>query len=137
MKNKILSFVFYILKTYILMSVTFAVICGCYQYWYLLTNNITEYTPFDAPYFIAIYVGVIYPWFNIWVFIILFFYRFNKIEIICETFLFTVIMLLGDIIINKYELILPYMVLLMLLYIALKKTILKFCLKRKERNLPQ
>lgn len=119
------------------MSVTFAVICGCYQYWYLLTNNIQEYTPFDAPYFIAIYVGVIYPWFNIWVFIILFFYRFNKIEIICETFLFTVIMLLGDIIINKYELILPYMVLLMLLYIALKKTILKFCLKRNERDLPQ
>lgn len=136
MKGKIIKFIIYILKTYVLMSLTFAVIGGIYYYWYMTSNNIVSDNCFNTPGFGALYAGVLLPWFNIWVFIILFFYKFNKIEIICETFLFTVIILLGDIIINKYELILPCMVLLMLLYIALKKIILKFYLKRNERDLP-
>lgn len=128
MKNKFAKFIIYILKTYILMSITFAVIGGCYQYCYLQTKNLAEYNPFETPYFTAIYAGIIYPWFNIWGFIILFFYRFNKIEIICETCLFTII-ISSNIFINKDYFILPCTILLMLLYIAFKKVMVKFYLK--------
>lgn len=116
------------------MSVTFVVICGCYQCWFLLTNNLTEYNSFETPYFIAIYAGIIYPWFNIWGFIILFFYKFSTIEIISETGLFT-ILISSDMFINKDELILPCTISLMLLYIALKKITVKLYLKRRERDL--
>ena len=84
----------------------------------------------------AFYVGITFPLLNIRIFLVLFFYRFNKVEIVSETGLFLLMFETGLIYNDDFEN-LWSIILLMLLYIVLKKAIVKFCLKCKKENVPQ
>lgn len=130
------TFVLYISKAYLLMIIICAVIFGGGTILLYIAGLIEIEDSLLNTISWGVGIGTIFiPLFNIRIFLILFFYRFNKVEIILETCLFMLFIRLE--IVNEKFISLWPVILLMLLYIALKKTILKFYLKRNERNLPQ
>ncbi len=128
------SFVLYILKVYFLMIILCIIIYGGGTTLLYMVNLIEIDGSLLNTISWGVGIGAIFiPLFNIRVFLILFFYRFNKIEITCETCLFMLLIRLE--IVNEKFISLWPIISLMLLYIALKKITVKLYLKRKERDL--
>lgn len=126
------NFFIYILKAYLLMIITCVVIYGDVLVLFYMVNYIRTVGELLNAMSWVIGIGAIFiPLLNIQVLIVLFFYRFNKLEIICET---CVVMLLIrlEIINEKFTSLWPIF-LSILLYIVLKKIMVKLYLRHKYR----
>ena len=124
------SFVLYILKAYLLMTIIHVVIFAIWSLIvYIDKRAIFEGRFWETVAGSACYMGIIGPMLNIRVILALFFYRFNNVEIISVTCLFLLMFTTGiiynDDFINSWPIIS-----LMLLYIVLKKIIVKLYFNR-------
>lgn len=89
-KSFLVSFLWYILRNYIISTITFFVVVGVGFYVY--RYNPENQTPFNYPVLPALYFAVMLPPINLIVYLVLFFYRFNKTEVVCESCLFCFIL---------------------------------------------
>lgn len=117
----ITGFLVYLIKSYVWITVLFIIIpfvfqCFCY--------NIGKDSPYSSPDFVAMMAAIFLPTYNILVFIILCWYRFNKLETICESGLFLYLLY------SFSETYIPFQITyittgIMLIYIVLKHYVIK------------
>lgn len=120
---KLLGILCYLVKVYLITFATIVFVVTIYGVIYkYLHYNPSNQTIYSHPFVIAVMLAYALAKFNLLVFIIILFHRFNKIEIICESLFFAVIAC-WDIIPPMPHLVL-LMSILMLLYLIIKKLIL-------------
>lgn len=120
MKKNIINALVYLIKAYLLIMLSSAILCGIVAY--------LIHSPFGTPGFAFMYATLIIPPLDIIVFmLLLFFHKYNNIEIIVESCLFT----LGLIFLGFEGII--FEILLMLLIMGLY-TIFKRIVINKHRD---
>lgn len=123
---KLLGILCYLVKVYLITFATIVFVVTIYGVIYkYLHYNPSNQTIFSYPFVIAVMLAYALAKFNLLVFIIILFHRFNKIEIICESLLYSIFSLvinnyLGDYYpVNLFGLVI-LMTFIMIFYILIK-----------------
>lgn len=122
--SKIIEIIVYILKVLLIMIVVFASVGLVYG---MSKYDIHNHSALDSPLVPALLYAYIYTRFNIIVFILLLFHKFNKYEIISESILYTIIVCskLIPYFTEKCVLSALLMTVIMAIYLLIKKHYLK------------
>ena len=119
--STIIEIIVYLLKVFLIITIVFVSVGFVYG---LSKYNNNSHTALDSPLVSALLCAYIYTRFNIIVFVLLLFYKFNKYEIIGETISYSIIAYFLEGFIDLFYLAL-LMTVFMFLYLLIKQCYLK------------